>query len=150
MSNAADQTFLNSFCVLRKSKALNNIPTPPRTELQPSPYEQGFTQNQLNMRRKYEILQYHPNAQSTQTNKLTKKQQYAQAVSGNSPYKKYIPPSDDIVCPVPTTSSDIPGPSIVLYLDDTVPLYNYVPVKDPQAQTTNPIQSDYIFGGNDV
>ena len=149
---ASDDSFLSTFCVLRKQNALNNVPTPPRTELQSSPYDLGFSQNQLNMRRKYEILQYYPNVQSTQTNKLTQKQIYAQAVRGFNSNRRYSPNSLLTPCPVPrvpTTSSDVPGPSIVLYLDDTVPLYNYITVVDPKAQTSNPNTNNYTFSGND-
>lgn len=153
MSSSADQSFLSTFCALRRLNASTNVPTPPRVELQPSPYDLGFTQNQLNMRRKYEILQYYPSNQSTQTNNLTKKQIYAQAVQGRSPYQRYTASvvAQLEICPVPqvpTTASNVPGPSVLLYLDNTVPLYNYISVKDPTSQTTNPTVSEFSFSGN--
>ena len=152
MTTTADENFINAFCKTRNENALNNVPTPPRTELQPSPYELGFSQKQLNMRRKYEILQYYPNAQSTQTNKLTQKQIYAQGVRGFNSYRRYRPNQLLTPCPVqqvPTTSSDVPGPSMLLYLDSTVPLYNYKTVRDPQAQTSNTNPSPYTLSSND-
>jgi hypothetical protein len=85
---SSQDAFYNNFCVLKKTQALNNVPTPPREELQPNPYTLGFTQEQLNMRRKYEILQYPANMQSTQTNKLTQKQAFSLAVRGYGQYKR--------------------------------------------------------------
>jgi hypothetical protein len=145
--------FYTNFCIVKKEQALNNVPTPPRVELQPSPYNLGFTQEQLNMRRKYEILQYPANTQSTQTNKLTQKQSYSLAVRGYGQYKRYSAESlaQLPTCPipsVPTTSSNVPGPSILLYKDPNVPIYNYQPVKDQQTLASATTSNDYTFNGN--
>jgi hypothetical protein len=146
--------FFNTFCALRKQKMLTNIPTPPRVELQPSPYERGFTQEQLNMRRKYEILQYSANAQSTQTNNLTKKQQYSLSVRGYGQEQRYsvaaLAQMENCPIPqVPTTHSNVPGPSILLYKDDNVPLYNYQTVTDQQTHSSFAYVSDYKFSENE-
>jgi hypothetical protein len=92
-----------------------------RTELQESPYQKGFTQLQLNMRRKAEILKYNSTKSSSQTNAPTRKQIFSQIIKGN-----YNPcPIDTITKPMPTTASNIPGPSMYLYEDPNVLLYNY-------------------------
>lgn len=150
---SAQDAFYNNFCAVRKEQALNNKPTPPRVELQPSPYNLGFTQQQLNMRRKYEILQYPSNTQSTQTNNLTQKQLYSLSIRGYGQYKRYS--AATIVqlptCPepkVPTTSSGVPGPAMLLYKDPDVPIYNYQPVKDQQTLAPAATTSDYTFNGN--
>jgi hypothetical protein len=73
------------------------------------------------MRRKAEILKYNSTKSSSQTNSLTRKQQWSQIVKGN-----YTPcPVDTINIPVSTTASDIPGPPMYLYEDSNVLLYNY-------------------------
>ena len=150
---STQNAFFNNFCITRKEKALTNIPTPPRVELQSSPYESGFTQEQLNMRRKYEILQYPANTQSTQTNNLTQKQLYSLSIRGYGQYKRYSAATIAQLptCPepkVPTTSSGVPGPSILLYKDPNVPLYNYIPVKDQQTLAPATTSTDYTFNGN--
>ena len=108
----------------------NNRPTQDidgRAELQESPYEKGFTQMQLNMRRKAEILKYNATKSSSQTNAPTRKQVFSKIVNGN-----YSPcPIDSITKPVSTTASNIPGPPMYLYEDPNVPLYNYL--KDTDA-----------------
>ena len=106
------------------------------------------------MRRKYEILQYSANAQSTQTNNLTKKQQYSLSIRGYGPYQRYsaaaLAQFDSCPIPqVPTTSSNIPGPSILLYKDDNVPLYNYQPVTDLQTHSSFAYTSDFKFSENE-
>lgn len=89
-----------------------------------SPYP-TYTQEQLNMRRKAEILQYNANYQSTKQNGLTKSQKYAQIVNGS-----YQSTTNGNTCPntiiyTPTSSSDVPGKIQMLYLDPDIPLYNY-------------------------
>jgi hypothetical protein len=150
---SSQDAFYNNFCALKKEQALNNVPTPPREELQPSPYNLGFTQQQLNMRRKYEILQYPANMQSTQTNKLTQKQAFSLAVRGYGQYKRYSASAlaQLATCPeprVPTTSSDVPGPSMLLYKDPNVPIYNYVPIDPQKTLAPATSSSDYTFNGN--
>ena len=125
--------FYTNFCLLKKEQALSNVPTPPRVELQPSPYNLGFTQEQLNMRRKYEILQL--------------------AVRGYGQYKRYSASAlaQLATCPepmVPTTSSDVPGPSMLLYKDPNVPIYNYLPIDPQKTLAPATTSSDYTFNGN--
>lgn len=115
-------------------KARYNVPLPRFTPN--NPYLSGqFTKTQLDMRRKVEILKYSANKSSTQTNNLTKNQKFALLVRGAIPSPKPTNSntnsntntecSADKLIPRPTTSSDVPGPVMYLYEDDTVPLYNY-------------------------
>lgn len=103
----------------------------PRVQLK-SPYP-TFTQLQLNMRRKVEILKYASTTSSTKTNSFTKKQNWSNLVNGyTQPISQTIitncqggvQNTDSI--PVLTTASDVPGPPMYLYLEPQVPLYNYV------------------------
>ena len=106
----------------------------------------GFTQKQLDMRRKAEILEYKQNSM-----KLTKKQQYAQIAKGGGPQRKksWATQSHDptytnsntrnleekgntLECNVsnnnnnrnPSSASDVPG-NTMLFLDKTVPLTRF-------------------------
>ena len=121
----------SSFCQQRKLMQMFNVPL---TRFTPSnPYATGnITKMQLDMRRKAEILKYSANKSSSQTNNLTKKQQFALLIKGGiaSP-SQAVMLSDSVTCDsdemilTPTTSSDVPGPVMYLYNDKTVPLYNY-------------------------
>jgi hypothetical protein len=92
-----------------------------RTELQESPYQNGVTQQQLNMRRKAEILKYNSTKSSTQTNGITKNQLFSKIVTTN-----YRPCSVDANNkPMPTNASNIPGPVMYLFENPNVKLYNY-------------------------
>jgi hypothetical protein len=135
--------------------------TPPsRVELQTSPYPQ-YSQHQLDMRRKAEILRYNSNTQSTQTNSLTKAEKWGQLISGKyqpsaypqiigtttsiNPttgkysYSQYINKittvdcSSDELIPTPTSSCGIPGPITYLIRDVKVPLYNFATNVDAYA-----------------
>lgn len=119
----------------RRRKAQFNIP-PIRFNLV-SPYRSGaFTAFQLDMRRKAEILQYLPSAQGSQTNNLTKKQiwsQKARGVNARTHSRAAIAQCVDgdmdsvgVAGPTWSTGCDVPGPPIQLYLDPSVPLYNYI------------------------
>jgi len=109
-----------------------NVPGTRYTPL--NPYELGFTQAQLDMRRKAEILQYN----KTSNGKSTKKEKFVTAVKGSlqrrtfsSYYLKAVQDGAEQLCPndlfIPTltTASDVPGPAMYLNYDPTVPLYNY-------------------------
>ena len=121
----------SSFCQQRKLMQMYNIPLNRFTPV--NPYATGnFTKMQLDMRRKAEVLKYSANKSSSQTNNLTKKQQFALLIKGGiaSP-SQAVMSSDSVTCEAdemmltPTTSSDVPGPVMYLYNDKTVPLYNY-------------------------
>lgn len=125
--------------ILAARRRLNNLNVPPSRFSLVSPYPQ-YTEDQLNMRRKAEVLQYKGNKQNTKTNSLTKSERWTQLVNGK--YQgRYISQqavtalatedNSTLVCPydgviaTPTSSSDVPGPVVYLYLDPTIPLYNY-------------------------
>ena len=116
----------------KRSKALVNIP-PTRFTLG-TPYP-NFTQSQLDMRRKAEILKYNNNQQNTKTNNLTKKELWSLLSKGktNSKVSQYTISNNifgntcisDIIKPTLTSSCDVPGSLIYLHYDPDVPLYNY-------------------------
>ena len=62
--------------LLNQRNKYNHYNAPPARVETPSPYLKN-TANDLNMRRKAEVLKYKNNAQNTKTNNLTKKQNYA-------------------------------------------------------------------------
>jgi hypothetical protein len=117
---------------------IQNQPKPIRLKIT-SPYtgkllEQGgsstVTQEQLNMRRKVEILQHKKN--SSNNARLTKSQAFSRLI--NAPFRQRTQQNsfngvnnctDDKYKPTLSTSADVPGPPIVLQLDENVELYNY-------------------------
>jgi hypothetical protein len=128
---------INSYCKQRKLRLQYNVPITRFTKV--SPYSLGFTKHDLDMRRKAEVLKHSGPQKSTQANKLTKAQKFAQTVRGYSPQQKNLDPftgkfkeADLAFCEsslnrVLTSSSDVPGPITSLYLDPSIPLYNYAP-----------------------
>ena len=125
---ATNALALFSVCSQRKQAKL--LPVPPmRLELQPSPYP-AHNQQQLNMRRKIEILKYSGITQNTKTNNQIKTQKWSQIVRGKNNVSASLlnngifDCSGDEYIPTPTSSCDIPGPVIILQYDDTVPLYD--------------------------
>ncbi len=119
------------FCINRKLIQLFNLP-PPRTEII-SPYGGQYTQYDLNMRRKAEILKYAGNQSSTKTNALTKREKFALLARGNSARAYPSTINVDAACAqnlaqiqyTPSYYSDVPGPTTLLYEDDSVPLYMF-------------------------
>lgn len=97
-------------------------PLPRLTPLSPYPV---FTQKQLNMRRKVEILQYKKN--STQTTQFTQSQKWSNLVNFALKTKNCV---TDQYLPTLSTACDVPGPPIILQYDPTVPLYNYAISQD--------------------
>jgi hypothetical protein len=128
------------FCQQRIQRQLFNTPII-RLELQKSPYS-TYTKNQLDMRRKAEILKYAPIQQTNQTNNVTKKQKWSQLVNGSiqQPTQQVLTnisnggacPNDRLI-PTPTSSCDVPGPVVYLIDDETIPLYNYATNTDAFA-----------------
>ena len=111
----------------RRNGLIFNIPPPRYTPT--NPYNDGFTKDQLDMRRKAEILKYNKSANG----RITKTQSWTQVVSGITQRRAYsvaylanIGADTDCERIVTyTTGAGIPGPAIPLYLDPAVPLYNY-------------------------
>ena len=109
-----------NFCHQRKLNMLFHVPRN-REELV-SPDYSTYTTEQLNMRRKVEILKYDKNI--NKNNKLTKKGNYARLARGNYKQNRLLC-TNDYKIPVKSSGSDIPGPNIFLVEDKSVPLYNY-------------------------
>ena len=126
----ADPEFaLCRFVAQRKKQFLfTNIPTR-RTILgeDNNPYLSGqYTSFDLNMRRKAEILKYAGNKQSTKQNSFTKKELYKNAMMGSRRASSRVLDCPDAgIIRTKSGASGVPGPSIDLYLDKDVPLYNY-------------------------
>lgn len=125
-----EMTTDSSFCQQRLLTQLYNIP--PNRITPENPYLSGrFTKQQLDMRRKTEILKYSANKSSTQTNNLTKKERYALFARGGMVRSGANVATDTVNCslddtiPTPTSSCNVPGPVTYLTYDSTVPLYNY-------------------------
>lgn len=124
--------------------ALFNIPQTRYTPTSPYP---AHTKQQLDMRRKAEILKYKSNMVS-KTNNLTKKQTYASlAQSGSNPYNNFLAqltsscPANDTK-PTISTASDVPGPPMMLYMDPSVPVYNLTNASIDGASYSNLGPSD--------
>jgi len=122
---------IESVCIQTNRRALLNVPPPRFTPI--SPYPQ-YSQFQLDMRRKGEILKYKANATNTKTNNFTKAQLYSMLVNGTSgtqyTQEQLLDISNGIfqcdgIVMTPTSSSDVPGPVMNLFLDPSIPLYNY-------------------------
>ena len=130
-----DCRIINNLLIAKRSRALYNVPS--ARFIPTSPYP-TYTQQQLDMRRKVEILKYNGVKQNTKTNGFTKTEKWANIVSGKSS-RRNIPQStinntnnanlicasDDLI-PTLTTACDVPGPPIYLTYDPTIPLYNYI------------------------
>jgi hypothetical protein len=127
----SDKTVCTTATNLRNSLVFN-VPGIRYTPI--NPYSLGYTQTQLDMRRKAEILQYN----KTANGKSTKKQAFVTAVKGSlqrrtfsSYYLKAVQDGAEQICPsdilIPTltTASDVPGPPMYLNYDPAIPLYNY-------------------------
>lgn len=122
----------DTFCtgiLLRKTQALENVPLTRITLLSPYPL---YTRNQLDMRRKIEILKYTNNSSGSKTNNFTKKEMWSRLSNQYSTQKKTTAQinNDEVekLCdlkPTLTTSCDVPGPPMILQYDPTIPLYNY-------------------------
>jgi hypothetical protein len=83
---------LAEYCNQRKKQLVFSVPPPRYTPI--SPYESGkYTQFQLDMRRKAEILKYSNNASSSKTNNMSKAERWAQIVNGNTNYQSSGYPS---------------------------------------------------------
>ena len=111
----------------RHLRALYNIP-PPRL-FPSSPYPQ-FTERQLAMRRKVEILKYSNNTgagttKSQKWSQISRTQTVSQyTINNRAAAAAFSCPADELI-PTSTTKCDVPGPEEFLYYDPTVPLYQH-------------------------
>lgn len=145
----SDNTVCTTVTNIRNS-LIFNVPGTRYTPI--NPYSLGYTQSQLDMRRKAEILQYN----KTTNGKSTKKQKFVTAVKGSlqrrtfsSYYLKGVQDGseqlcpDDMLIPTLTTASDVPGPPIYLNYDPTIPLYNYN--SQQQSYGTQNKEKEYMW-----
>jgi hypothetical protein len=72
------------------------------------------------MRRKAEVLQY-----SQKSTKVTKNQKWSILVKQSALNKRRICTYPTRAIETPSTSSDVPGPTIMIYTDPAIPLYMY-------------------------
>jgi hypothetical protein len=108
-----------------RQRSLFNKPTTRYDTVSPYP---NFSKFQLDMRRKAEVLQYKPSSINNLTNKLTKKQVLARALSGLGQVGKSNRNSScpsDLYIPTPSYKSNVPGTPFNIYLDPNIPLYNF-------------------------
>jgi len=106
----------------------------PRLELQLTPYT-NFTKEQLDMRRKVEILKYQGN--NSNQARLSKKEKYAQVVRSNYDPRKYSCPNDYKIPQSTSASGIIGGKQTYLLEDPNVPLYNYIVDQDAYGITND-------------
>lgn len=135
-----------SICAQRKLQMLFNTPLSRYTPI--SPYPQ-YTQSELDMRRKAEILKYSSSSSSSQTNNLTRKEKWAKISNAKYNGNTLFCP-DDLYLPTLSSSCDVPGPITILRNVSSVPLYNYATktnsfAVDNSSSTTN---YDYIIKNN--
>ena len=139
-----DCSSVNTLLMQKRSKALIYVPPSRFNLVNPYPH---FTQSQLDMRRKVEILKYNGNKQNTKTNNLTKKEHLALLSKGKTSSKisQYTILNNPVVCsrdltkPTLTSSCNVPGSLMYLQYNPDVPLYNYNVVRtsgtEPETET---------------
>jgi len=140
---------LNTICFQNKQARNLNTPNTRVTPVNPYQAQQAndpnynFTSfyNQLNMRRKAEVLSY---KSSSQTNGLTKKMRYSQLTKGKYRGNTLVCPLDSSI-PTPTSSCGVPGPVVYLYKDNNVPLYNYATNIDGFTDINSPASPEWKF-----
>ena len=139
-TSATPEQVVFRLCYLKQQQRLI-VPTD-RLELQKSPYPE-FTQQQLDMRRKAEILKYAANKQNTKTNVVTKAQTFANKMRQTGTISQATlnliarnTCADLATIPTPSSSCDIPGPVFIMRNDPTIPLYNYTAKTNNQPKVT--------------
>jgi hypothetical protein len=135
-----------SICAQRKQQMLFNTPLSRFNPI--SPYPQ-FTQDQLDMRRKAEILKYSSSSSSSQTNNLTRKEKWAKISNAKYNGNTLFCPGD-LSLPTLSSSCDVPGPITILQNISSVPLYNYATRTNSFASdnSTTATNYDYILNDN--
>lgn len=147
---------MSTSCNTIRNQWLSLLATPVRYEGVASPYistttQRAYTQQELDMRRKAEILQYNKNNNS----KLTSKQKYTQIVSSVRTRRGARDASgndcpNDLYIPTPSSSSGVPGPVVMLTYDPEIPLYNYADNTSINSETVYPTQAWSYSIANDI
>jgi hypothetical protein len=126
MSYVSNEIVDSSQCAvlqqLRRRRASTDMPLR-FDNLAASPYP-TYTQYELDMRRKAEILQYSANNKNTMQNNPTRAQLYSQMVNGYYQPTNQTSSCPENTIPKPTYNSDVPGPVQYLYLNPEIPIYN--------------------------
>jgi hypothetical protein len=170
MANTNNE-FTQTCNVITQRNQIIELQPPPIRYNPVSPYP-NYTQAQLDMRRKAEILQYNKN--STQTGKITKSQKWSRLVNGPFQRKTYttvsrdasgnildrtvyntVPCSEDKYLPTLSSSCDVPGPIVTLQYNPNIPLYNYADgenvfgiINEEKLNNFNSYTSDNILSLN--
>lgn len=137
------------YCQQRNLRMYFTTPTN-RIEIQ-SPYP-NYSQYELDMRRKAEILKYNNSTTTSQiNNKMTRKQQYS-SVTRNI---KNVASNECPNISTPSSSSDIPGPLTYLTLNNNIPLYNFKShlsrnYEEVDRELSNLLPPVIILNGSDV
>lgn len=135
-----------SNCHNRKLKMIYN--TPPVRFEKISPYADGqFTKEQLDIRRKREILKYSSPKSSSSSVQLTRNERFSQIIRGQS-NRKQRPQNFDALCAntnIMSNLAGIPGKSVPLHLNKDVPLYNYYVSTRNYGLLEEPNDSTFIF-----
>jgi hypothetical protein len=141
--------FFAQICITRRNTQLNNIPPQRYDNLLTSPYlpqNGGFTKPQLDMRRKAEILTYNSN-RMLKVNSLTKSQKFSMIAKNpirSIPVNKncFTNENGQFIL-TPSSSCDVPGTTIQLYNDQTIPLYMFNSGNQTKAITANQDENYY-------
>lgn len=134
---------IETICKLRKRQQLFTMPSFRATVVSPYP---TYTEEQLNMRRKVEILQYANNRLSTRTNNLTKKERYAQVISGKYQPKAYTTTYTETVRYIYDKLLDISNIVIErtpVYSNPECPLDDSIPTPTSSSDVPGPIINLY-------
>lgn len=108
----------DSVYIQRRNRMVFNAPLNRNEKINPYTTT-NFTKEQLDMRRKIEILKYNS---ASNNSKLTKREKLAQLIRGNYNTNKMSIPNDAFV-PMSSRTAGIPGPPIQFELNPEVPLY---------------------------
>ncbi len=136
---------LELICNLRKRQQLFAMPSFRATPISPYP---EYTQQQLDMRRKVEILQYAGNRMNTKTNNLTKTGRYAQVISGKYQPRPYTTTYTETASYAYNSTIDLSQVVITrtpVYSnpDPTCPLDNMIPTPTSSSDVPGPIINLY-------
>jgi len=142
MTLTSDIAQVQNYCYQRQLKMLFNNPT--RYELL-SPYtSKQWTKDQLDMRRKAEILKRSspPSTGGSKGNTLTKNQKFSLLVRGKLENNTQTTCKEE---PMLSSSSDVPGPIVMLYEDTNVPLYNFAAPTRTFAIIDSGTTQEFVF-----